>query len=203
MSNDSINLIAQARRLQLLTEAPVPTALDTLATAGAHLAKAMDLLQQPQIIVPAGNLLRPVMVRLNADGARLPDKNDADPYHVATLLPQYGLIVDAKRPEKASSWQGAKDLAANSKICGVQADGLLTVDEWGLIIDRKFYKPAVNKKYFPNMRTDDIYWTASECADPSLSDYAWYVSLYHGGVSLGDRNSSGLAVGCRRVSPSQ
>jgi len=44
-------------------------------------------------------------------------------------------------------------------------------------------------------------WTAK--VDASHSDYAWFVSLYLGNVYYGIRGSYGLAVGVRRVSPSQ
>ena len=203
MNNDSITLIAEARRRQQQAEAPVPSAIDTLAVTGAHLAKAMDLLQQPQIILPGGNLLRPKMVRLNASGQHLPERDDADSYHVATLFPQYGLIVDVTTPQQHSSWRAAMDNSKKLTICGAASDGLLEVDEWGLVIDRKFHSPAVNRKFFPNFPTNDIYWTRTECANPSYSSYAWYVGLYYGSVQLGSRDGRGLAVGCRRVSPSQ
>jgi hypothetical protein len=203
VTNESINLIAEARRRQLEAEAPMPTALDTLALAGANIAKAMDLLLQPQIIAPTGNLLCPKMVRLNDSGQHLPERDDADPYHAATLFPHYGLIVDIAKPQSHRNWNAACEGPKKLTLCGAPQDGLLEVDEWGLVIDRRFYKPAVNPKFFPNFTADDIYWTRSECANPSCSGLAWYVCLGSGLVYIYGRSNSGLAVGCRRVPPSQ
>ncbi len=44
---------------------------------------------------------------------------------------------------------------------------------------------------------------SKESREASNSDYAWYVNLNNGNVNINNRNNSGLAVGCRRVSPSE
>ncbi len=64
--------------------------------------------------------------------------------------------------------------------------------------------PAVHPELREALKYDGWrLWTAKVDVDPSDSGCAWYVDLDGGGVYLGNRGYRGLAVGCRRVSPSQ
>jgi hypothetical protein len=64
--------------------------------------------------------------------------------------------------------------------------------------------PAVHPELREALKYDGYrLWTAKVDVDPSSSDLAWYVGLNYGDVRINDRHGSGLAVGCRRVPPSQ
>jgi len=181
----------------------VPSVITKLADLGAQAMELVDLLQQP---IAANEQVidirkRPQMIKLNADGAHLPDRDDVDPFHVATLLPQFGLIFYASKPEKANNWDAAREKAKQIVICGEKADGLPEACEFELIIDRKRNNPAVDIKYFPRIRTDDWYWTSEP--HPSDSSCAFFVLLNYGLVGYYYRYGSGLVLACRRVSPRQ
>ncbi len=207
---NGIDLITAARARQLQPQAAA-TLLQRGATIGADLAGLLDdlaLLQDLGLAsttaaAPAPiDLLNPLFVCLNADGAELPDREDAAAAHVATLYPQFGLIVDVRRAEGEAGWVQAGDKAKAVSICGSPSDGLLYAAEWNLIIDRRRTSgPMVNLKAFPNARTDRIYWTADP--HPSDSGCASCVGLDGGYVDWYGRAYQGLAVACRRMSPRQ
>ena len=202
MNQSGAQRIAAAHASRTEQRKPIPSAIQMLADLGAQAADIIDLLQsQPAPSKAPIYVPRPVMIKLNADGQHLPDKDDVDQYHVATLLPQYGLMIDATKPELAKSHADAKQKASELIICGSKADGLMEDYEFGLIIRRDLHSPAADKRYFPRLRTDYIYWTNTDYKPNS--DFAWDVHLGSGYVHYGYRDYDGLVLGCRRVSPSQ
>ena len=140
----------------------------------------------------------PRMIKLNA---QLQPVADGAAEHVAVLLPDYGLIFDARMPKKADNWQHAKDLGA---ACDLPGTGwrLPERQELQLLIDPARHEPAINTDYFPHTPTNDWYWTATARAS-SPSVFAWDVNFLYGYVGYNGQGDSGFVRACRRVSPGQ
>lgn len=140
----------------------------------------------------------PRMVKLGADGDPLP--NDATS-HSMVLLPDFGLIFDARAPAMAENWADAKRRA---EACDLPGDGwrLPERQELQLLIDPSRHNPAINAEFFPHTPTNDWYWTATALAS-SPAVYAWIVLFYYGLVSSYNQGYSGFVRACRRVPPGQ
>lgn len=57
---------------------------------------------------------------------------------------------------------------------------LPTVEELSRLVDYKRYDPSIDTEFFPDMKTDDWYWTGTEHA--YWSDLAWIVDFESGSV---------------------
>jgi hypothetical protein len=134
----------------------------------------------------------PRMVKVGDDMRR------TDSGHTSVLLPEYGLLFDARPPGMADSH------AAAERIAGELGDGwaLPELSELLLIVDRSRKAPAINTEYFPHTPTNDWYWTATPHAS-SPSDLAWGVAFYYGGVSYNHRHCSGFVRAVKRLSAEQ
>ena len=146
-------------------------------------------------------LAPPRMIKLHASGAPLYDDMGTQRDHAMVLLPDYGLIFDARPPRHANNWAEAERFASETDLPG---DGwrLPSVKEMSLLIERSRHSPAINTNYFPNTPTNDWYWTGTAYAS-SPAGYAWVVAFHDGYVASYDRGSSGFVRACRRVPPGQ
>ncbi len=158
-------------------------------------------------------------VRLDADGwhqvLEIPDLEAAprcwpprmekvlgsDGQHLATLLPDYGLMFDATGPRQATSHANARTLASELQLLGFKDWRLPESHELALLIRHDKYKPAIDTEFFPITPTDDWYWSNTEHA--SGSSYAWGVGFDNGLVDIGHRGNGGFVRAVRRVPASQ
>lgn len=84
---------------------------------------------------------------------------------------------------KRMTWEKAK------KKCEKIGYRLPTTHELFSLVDVKKYNPAIDKEVFPDIKTDDWYWTADTC--PWLAGLARVVYFYYGGVSLCSKDFAG------------
>jgi len=64
-----------------------------------------------------------------------------------------------------------------NKLCGYSDWRVPSIKELNSISDKNTYKPAVDRKYFPNIHPSD-YWSKSSYAE--YSEYAWSIYFYNG-----------------------
>ena len=137
---------------------------------------------------------KPTMIKIGADGARLP--NDATEW-VAVELPEHGLmfsrtsIVDSDIPQEEC------EAACKALSLAGHADwDLPTIDELQLVVDRSRYSPAIDTDFFVDIE-NDWYWSKTAAAWSSAS--AWGVDFSYGGVGGSPRYYGGFALAVRRV----
>ena len=140
----------------------------------------------------------PRMVKLSFAGEQLPD--DAQD-HAAVLLIDYGLMFDARAPQKASNHANARELGSAVDLFGYSDWTLPESHELALLIRHDRYEPAIDPTFFPHTPTSDWYWTNTPHA--SVSSYAWGVYFGLGGVSGYHRFDPGFVRAVRRVPASQ
>ena len=71
------------------------------------------------------------------------------------------------------------------EYCKKQGGRLPEADELITLVDRSKHHPAINAVAFPDTKTDDVYWTATELSgDPG---YAWGVGFLYGLVLDGSK----------------
>ena len=143
-------------------------------------------------------LRNPVMVRIAANGERLPDTAKE---YVAVLLPQFDLLYDVKSDVIASNWAEAVKLGSQIDIVG-ETGQLYDDVEAQLTIDRSRCNPAVHEAFAPYTKTDFIYWTRRPYAS-SPSDDAFFVLPHYGNVSWYYQGYRGRVRAVRRVRASQ
>ena len=139
--------------------------------------------------------------KILADGNEVP-ASDPRTDHVAVLFPDTGWIVAVKslaangRPFK--SQQATEEAGKTLQLLGY--------NDWQLapdtvyerhVIDRCYHEPAVDKNLFPDLPTDDWYWTSTVA--PWSSASAFDVSLRYGLVHSFHRSYSGFGLACRRA----
>jgi hypothetical protein len=110
----------------------------------------------------------------------------------------HGLMFMAKDLGR-HAWEIAKEVIAASILLG-KSDWFMPDDMQGqLFLDRSRPYPRCYTEFYKG--ETGLMWVDKPVASYSVD--AWYVSLDGGGVYIGDRLYGGLAVGCRRVPPSQ
>jgi len=144
-------------------------------------------------------LYRPQMVKIGADGKRMADDATG---HVAVLLPQYGLMYDARASEKASNWAQAVEMGSACDLLGFTDWELWDDVQAQLILRRDLPRPFVDTNFFPNIPTSDWTWTRTRYS-PSPSDFAFSVYFNDGLVLWSIQDDLGFVRACRRVPASQ
>jgi hypothetical protein len=141
----------------------------------------------------------PKTIKLAADGTHLA----ADATQFAGILNIRDQIVTAYASSKHLTQRNAEKAAAKlAQIPGYTPWELMSDKDAELIVDRRFFKPAVDPEEYPHI-TPDWHWTRTPDAS-SPSGGAWSVNFVTGSVYWDCRGYCyrALAV-CRPVPASQ
>jgi hypothetical protein len=138
-------------------------------------------------------------IKIAADGSHLP----ADTAECAGYLNVRHQIVTAYAGDKDLKQKDAEKACAKlPQIPGYTSWELISDKDAELIVDRRFYNPAVDSEEYPHIKSD-WHWTRTPDAS-SPADDAWYVSFGSGSFGRGFRGFRGRALAvCRPVPASQ
>ncbi|WP_027489357.1 hypothetical protein [Rhodanobacter sp. OR92] len=142
-------------------------------------------------------------LKVLADGTEVP-ATDPRTDHVAILFPDTGWMVarDALTNADGEAHANADAVDADARqlhLLGFNDWFNAPLDEVWLrhVLKHDRYAPAVDTNLFPDLPTDDWYWTGT--AAPWSSGSAFSVLLLGGGVGFLRRDSSGFGLACRRA----
>lgn len=142
-------------------------------------------------------------LKILADGTEIP-ATDPRTDHVAVLFRDSGWMVacDALTDREGEAHATADDVDADARqlqLLGFNDWINAPLDEVWLrhVLKHDRYAPAVDTNLFPDLPTDDWYWTSTPA--PWSSESAFLVFLRSGNVGDGPRYGSGFGLACRRA----
>lgn len=141
-------------------------------------------------------------LKILADGTEVP-ATDPRTDHVAILFPDTGWMV----ARQALSNDGEAYDTADQVDAAAKALRLLDFDDWQNapldevwlrhVLKHDRYAPAVDTNLFPDLPTDDWYWTGTTA--PWSAASAFLVALDFGYVYGYHRSHGGFGLACRRA----
>jgi hypothetical protein len=153
------------------------------------------------------------VLKILRDGTQVP-ASDPRTDHSAVLFPD-GTMIYAHSIGEGPDGDADEDAedepfeTQHAALAGIEHSNklklLLGYDDWHLatlqeyeryVLDRQFYKPAVDKNLFPGV-LPRWHWSSTEAAWSSAS--AWGVGFGYGGVNHGHRYYNGFALAVRRA----
>jgi len=171
----------------------------------------VNLLSAPALLAAPSNLEvtvdLPQAQKALADGSRV-DATDPRTDHVAVLFSDGWMVAVAPLTSNGKAFknhQAAEEGARKLDLLGYDDWQLAPLEVWERhVLDRTRHNPAVHVELFPNLRTDDWYWTADTCAwsvgeSTGVAASAWYVGANDGYVYGFHRYYSGFALAARRA----
>lgn len=142
-------------------------------------------------------------LKILADGTEIP-ATDPRTDHVAVLFRDSGWMVacDALTDREGEAHATADDVDADARqlhLLGFNDWISAPLDEVWLrhVLTHDRYDPAVDTNLFPDLPTDDWYWTGT--AAPWSAESAFLVDLHDGIVNYFRRGYSGFGLACRRA----
>jgi len=171
---------------------PLPPFAETPHAVPAKLEVTVDL-PRPQKIL--------------ADGSHV-DASDPRTDHVAVLFPDGWMVAVAPLTSNGKAFknhQAAEEGARTLDLLGYDDWQLAPLEVWERhVLNRKRHNPAVYIDLFPNIRTDDWYWTGDTCVwsvdeSTGVAASAWFVDADCGLVYDYPRSYGGFALAARRA----
>ncbi|GGA00222.1 DUF1566 domain-containing protein [Dyella caseinilytica] len=137
-------------------------------------------------------------IKLAADGSHLaPDAND----YTGILNIRDGIVTVYASDRYLTQSDAEKACAKLAQLPGHTPWQLISDKDGELIIDRRFYNPAVDPEEYPHIMPEP-HWTRTDYK--SSSDVAWGVNFYGGSVGCNSRSGRARALAvCRPVPASQ
>jgi hypothetical protein len=175
---------------------------------------SVELAEGPSLLDTAAAVFRATRdagargVKVRPDGTLVLEGEECSDF-MAILFPDTGWMVavatQTDNGKAFDSQQAAEEAMRKLDLLGHDDWQLAPLEVWERhVLNRKRHNPAVHVDLFPNLRTDDWYWTADTCVwsvdeSTGVAASAWYVYAGYGNVDDYRRNYSGFALAARRA----
>lgn len=145
--------------------------------------------------------------KILADGSHV-DATNPRTDHVAVLFADGWMVAVAPLTSDGNAFtnhQAAEEGAGRLDLLSYDDWQLAPLEVWERhVLNRQRHNPAVHIDLFPNVRTDDWYWTGNTCVwsvdeSTGVAASAWSVDTDGGFVYSLLRNGSGFALAARRA----
>jgi len=187
--------------------APIPEP-GSIQPLSVELAEGPSLVDTMAAVLRAGRAAGARGVKVRADNTLVANGEECSDF-VAVLFPETGWMVAstglANGDEPFENHQAAVDAVRASRLLGYDDWQLAPLEVWERhVLDRTRHNPAVHIDLFPNLRTDDWYWTGDACVwsvdeNTGVAASAWFVLAGNGDVDYNRRGGSGFALAARRA----